>query len=412
MPSKEPREEPPLALLSSLLKHEEDTLVEFKEYLPRDWDGKRQVSEAACAMANAALNRALPDAFLVLGVTNDRRVIGVMRSPSDRKEIREFLEAHSDPVVEVIDIVEVDVSSVPTDWRADHVQGIVYILRVAAARYFPRRFYPERKATGKYGAILIRDGPRNREATAEETQRLILLGAAQLDADRGKGLTPEVQALRAQVDGLLSGLLKEPALEIRFRDAKLGATKEITVTPTRTVEKIIRMKGPPPAPWTGALSPNIIATLVGLHGGLNGSIFGGKKALPRNAVELHFELSNSGKAPATDVRAFIHFPPGTKLYEAAEFRSFSFHIPNRSFGGAWVDEGESTVQIYVEKLGNDLSEDRFDPVYAVFPEEAGDLDVHVKLLADYMEPMNSVLTVKVRPEIEEVERLVFDERDP
>lgn len=402
------------ALLIDLVKRREDTLVEFKSYHPKDEKGKQDIAEAAVALANAAMLRGAEIGYLSLGVDRNYKVVGIVPGSEDRKEVRDFLSAKSDPPVKIVQIHEVAVDPLPSSLKKPGASGVVYILEVEAAQYVPLRFYPERKAEGRHGGFPIRDGPRVRDCTTQELQKLFFLGASRLSDEAGTK-DPEIEVLREQVRSLVAGVSKEPRLEIRFVDTDGKETDTVTVYPKFYEEKTVRIGKDHPlygvlkATQSLARSPAIGAALEGMRIGLGSSKSPGSATLPLNVV-----VANTGTAPAVEVRAFMRFPDVLKIEEASEYETgvLASLVSAVGRGGIWKEtdnEDCRTGTLYVGKLSNGLKVDSFRPIYVTFPNMRTTYDVEASLHADYLGESKPLLRIAVEPVTETLERQVLED---
>ena len=402
------------ALFIDLLKRREDTLVEFKSYHPKDEKGKQDIAEAAVAIANAAMLRGTKTGYLTLGVDREYRIVGIAPGPEDRKEIRDFLSAKSDPPVKIVQIFEVAVDALLDAMKKPGASGMVYIMEVESAQYVPLRLYREPKAGGAYGTFPIRDGPKVRDCTMQELQKLFFLGASRLSEEAGTR-DPEVIALRDQVRSLVAGMSKEPRLEIHLLDADGKETTDLIVHPKFYETKTVRVRKNHPMYGVLKMADSMAKINQGFVGlGLASIGLGATKSPGPATLPLKVAVANSGTAPAIEVRAFIRFPDVLKIEDAHEYQPLGFALIGGPVGHGGLakerdDEDCRIATLYVSKLSNGLKVDTFTPIYVTFPNTRTTHELEVSLHADYLAETNSLLKITVDPVIVTTERHIFEE---
>lgn len=179
-------------LLASLIEENEESLIEFKRYSPLDKnpaDAKNRIAEAAVALANAAMLRDQRVGYLILGITDDKKAVGVKTSERYEKEYRDILEARSAPFLSVLKIHEASTKDLRDRFQPpprEKLSDTAYILEIEAGHYDPIRYYPDgKKQDGSYGGFPIRHGAKIRETTTNELRRLFNKGALKQKEDGG-----------------------------------------------------------------------------------------------------------------------------------------------------------------------------------------------------------------------------------
>jgi hypothetical protein len=391
--------------LLKLLEQREDTLVEFKSYLPRDNEGKNNFAEQAVALANAAslLNQKV--AYLVTGVADSGTVVGVTPRTEDRKEIRDFLAAKSEPPVKVLEIHEISIEDVPPENKHDRAKGAVYVLEIEPSYHGPTRYYPDSKQDDRYGGVPIRDGPKVRDSTNEELRTLVLKGASRLVSGQDAGTKSEIEQVRSQLERIASDLLKRPNLEIHFIGPSGERTDHILLRPVYYDVKTVKVDRNHPKysqlllfRRTMRISPTLFPS----------SIFPRPARQPGPATfPVSLIVVNSGAVPASDVRAFFKFPDGFVLENSIEYEQHELFGPaptfQRTIHGVWKDdEGEDCVEasLHITKLSNGLTCSSLDPIYVTPPNASREYQLDVSLHADYMEASKHKLKITVESSTE------------
>lgn len=405
--------DPSLDLLLKLLERKEDTLVEFKSYLPNDAEGKRNFAEQAVALANAATLFDQKAAYLVTGVTDDGAVVGVSHRAEDRKEIRDFLGAKSKPPVKVLDIHEINVDKIPPEKKHGKAKGVVYILEIEPSYHGPIRYYPESKQDNSYGGVPIRDGPKVRDSTNEELRTLVLKGASRLVSGEDMGQKSEIEQVRSQLEKIADGLLKRPNLEIHFIGPSGEKTDHIVLQPLYYEFKTVKVDKNHPMYSQLQFYSRTARNLPALF---PSSIFPTPARQPGPATfPVSFLVVNTGAVPASDVRAFIKFPDGFRLENSSEYEEHQLFVPrpatSRTVRGVWKDgEREDCVEafLHIARLSNGLKCDNLDPIYVTPPNVSREYQLDISLHADYMEESKHTLkiTVESSTEVRETMELV------
>ncbi|MEW5747207.1 MAG: ATP-binding protein [Candidatus Thermoplasmatota archaeon] len=383
-------------MLIPLLAGGEDTLVEFKSFLPKNEETKHKVAEAATELANAAALCGHPKAFLLLGVTDDGKVVGVKCQERYKKEFRELISAKSNPHVRVLEIHEIGTTSLSTDIKSEPCGEAVYVLEIAPALDGPIRYYRSKDSNG---VLLTRDGPRKRDMTNEELRRL----------SSGPARTPKLSLrLLNDEEHEVECLVLRPKFLVK---KKTEEPKPYTPTPQQTawLEQLKRQPNMQQVMIQQALSTKRLLEMTETWKPFLTQV---ERIPAPNTFPTHFALSNTGSAPAEDVRVTMKFPECFMIEEKSEYEPQSYgilaHVPSVTppFSGVWKKDRDDrncvTAGIRVQKLSNDVTITRFDPIFVTVPNAEREYSIEIRITADYQEPVHQTLTMIIKPIIEEV----------
>ena len=346
---------------------------------------------ALAAIANKAALLDKEHGYLVCGVRDDRIIVGLEQDDGDRKVLADRLQAYTDPTVEVDSFDYIGVDELDATMRDTSARGVLYVIRVRRARYWPHRIYLEGKGQGKYGTYPCRYGPTAQEIQKEHLATLFLTGARRYLADTGEspaGISPEI---KEALEGLAKRFGREPKVVAHWLSPEGKWLDSIRVEPDYLVEEVEYVDPDSPAGIALKLA-QVPSSLFGMRG----------STPPRIFVPLKVALANEGSDVAVNVTAFFEFPEDCELTDSQQYsEGLTMVFSGRSWSGLSVQKGTQEVQCSAQRITNGLVSQGFDPVYVKFP-AAGSYTIKTSCYADGMDRSESVLTVEVVPKRDRV----------
>jgi hypothetical protein len=195
----------------------------------------------------------------------------------------------------------------------------------------------------------------------------------------------------------MEGKEKEPDLEVYFLNEEGKETEEIVVRPQYVNEIIQKIKGRDPhLTFKGFLEAE--ATLRSIAG----------KTPTSDLVLIKIKLVNSGTIGAEHIHIFLKFPENCILHDIDEFRGlYSLPYVKRVYSGLYPDD--LTAKAGLDRLGNNLEFDRFDPIYVHFPPEESEVEILATIIQEGYQPKDKKLKIIVVPSIKNVKKEVYED---
>jgi len=327
-------------LVDQLIAQKEGQTVDFKK--SEILSDPTKLAILMTAFANSAGGR------ILLGVCNDGTLEGMKAKREHEAHIMNIARDRCDPPL------------IPTFSEVGKTGGDVYVVKVL--RY---RMLPHAVKTGEQRTYYIRVGSTVRVATPTELALLF---------------EPAKQEM-----------IKKPKLELFLVDHTGKTTKEIHAQPTFVKIETVKRKRPVVSPFISSIGL-LAETLASIHDPF------AKKRPAEDLVLVGIEVSNTGQAPAHEIRISLQFPESCQLVEEHEATGGISSYFRRNYGGLYVDdEDRSVAHSWIGVLGNDLTIGEFDKVYVRFPEVEQTYQVIVTVTQHNFPPETFEFSVSVKP---------------
>src|SRR5439155_6709356 len=103
---------------------------------------------ALAAIANKAALIDREHGYLLCGVRDDRVIVGLEPEDGDRKVLGDRLLAFTDPTVELDSFDAIGIDELDETMKDTSAHGVLYLIKVRRARYWPHRVYLDGKGPG------------------------------------------------------------------------------------------------------------------------------------------------------------------------------------------------------------------------------------------------------------------------
>jgi len=343
-------------LLDELISQKENQTCDFKR--SEILSDSTKLAKLMTSFANSTGGR------ILIGVCDDGTLEGMKAKKEHEAHIMNIARDRCDPPL------------VPAFSFITRTEGDVYIVKIL--RY---RLLPHAVKTGEERAYYIRVGSTVRGATSTELALLF---------ESSKQET-----------------IKKPKLELLLVDHTGKAAKEIHAEPTFVKIEEIKVKRhiiPPGIPALGLAMQN----LASLSAMSMASSFVEREPA-EDLITIGIEVSNTGEAPAHEVRIELQFPENCKLLEKRDAIGGSPILGGNSRGLYVDDEDTSVARGRIIVLGNDLTVREFDEIYVRFPEMEQTYEVYATVKQHNFPPEVFEFSVAVKPLIRREVKHVYED---